>query len=478
MAIEPPPAPTIAQQAPPPTVPKQRGCFGRGCGCGCGAGCLLAIVLAVLLVVGGVYFFFVVQAQASVSAPAALMVINQPVDVDGNPGLPGQALNAGSTVHTGEGGHAAIQFPDGSFVRMSPDTSVKLTAARLQNNGNLQEASVVQSVGRTFSSVQHLVSGASFQVGGHSVSAQVRGTEFEVLVRSNGTNLIKVFEGTVTVTGTTTVKLTAGQQVDVDANGRLSGQQAIQPDPQDPYPLTAQCVTSASSGNTAGTMQSSSGESLTKGSSAESDYNSPGGTLTLAFCYPGSSMSVTVTDPAGRTYTKQGAAPILIRIPNGPPGLYKARVTAIDVPAAGEAYSLTFATDAECTDGNVDTGTVVRWTMSNSQIAKTLAQSGATGITLRVQGTSPTSARVEYYSNIGGMPLSWTIVFYSASPNLGGVITKVAVRGINVTTRTTSALSTVAGSSTSSIPAGFTIDRVYSCKDPKGDGMVVVEGHR
>jgi hypothetical protein len=477
MAIQPPPAPTIPQQAPPPIVPKQRGCFGRGCGCGCG-GCLVAIVLAGLLVVGSGYYFFVVQAQASVSAPAALTVINQPVDVDGHPGIAGQALNPGNTVHTGEGGHAAIQFPDGSFVRMSPDTSLTLTAARLQNNGNLQEASVVQKVGRTFSSVQHLVGGASFQVGGHSVSAQVRGTEFEVLVRSNGTNLIKVFEGTVIVTGTTTVKLTAGQQVDVDANGKLSGQRAIQPDPQDPYPLTAQCSAAASSGNTAGTMQSSSGDSLTKGSSAESDYNSPGGNLTLAFCYPGSSMRVTVTDPAGRTYPRQGAAPIIVKIPNGPAGVYKALVTAIDVPAAGEAYSLTFATDASCSAGNVDTGTVVRWTMSNSQIASTLAQAGSTGITLRVQGTSPTSARIEYYSSVGAVPISWTIVFYSASPNLGAVVTQVAVRGINVTTRVTSSLSTVAGSSTSSIPAGFIIDRVYSCKDPKGDGIVVVEGHR
>ena len=477
MAIQPPPAPVIPQQAPPPTATKKGGCFGRGCGCGCG-GCLLAVVLVGLLVVGGGYYFFIVQAQASVSAPAALTVINQPVDVDGHPGIAGQPLNPGNTVHTGEGGHAAIQFPDGSFVRMSPDTSLTLTAARLQNNGNLQEASVVQKVGRTFSSVQHLVGGASFQVGGHSVSAQVRGTEFEVLVRSNGTNLIKVFEGTVTVTGTTTVKLTAGQQVDVDANGRLSGQRAIQPDPQDPYPLTAQCSTAASSGNSAGTVQSSSGESLTKGNIAESDYNSPGGTLTLAFCYPGSSMSVTVTDPAGRTYMRQGAAPIVVRIANGPAGLYKARVTAIDVPAAGEAYSLTFATDAECTDGNVDTGTVVRWTLSNAQIASTLAQSGSTGITLRINGTSPTSARLEYFSNIGGVPISWNIVFYSASPNLGAVVTQVAVRGINVTTRVTSSLSTVAGTSTSSIPAGFIIDRVYSCKDPKGDGIVVVEGHR
>jgi FecR protein len=478
MAIQPPPAPTIPQQAPPPTAPKQGGCFGRGCfGCGCG-GCLLVVVLAGLLVVGGGYFFFVVQAQAAVTAPAALMIINQPVDVDGNPGIPGEALNAGRTVQTGAGGHAAIQFPDGSFVRMSPDTSVKITAVQLQNSGSLQSASVEQKIGRTFTSVQHLLSGASFQVGGHSVSAQVRGTEFEVLVRSNGTNLIKVFEGKVIVTGTTTVTLTAGQQIDVDANGHLSGQRSTQPDPQDPYPLTAQCSAAAASGNTAGTMQSSSGEGLTNGQSAETDYNSAGGNLTLTFCYPGSLMSVTVTDPAGRTYPRRGPPPIIVKIANGPAGLYKALVTAVNVPSTGEAYSLAFATDAACSAGNVDTGTVVRWTMSNSQIASAIAKSGTTGITIQVRGTSPTSAHIVYFSNLGGIPISWVIDFYSATPNLGAVVTQVAVHGINVTTRTTSALSTVAGTSTSSMPAGFIVDRVYSCNDPKGDGMVVIEGHR
>jgi len=195
------------------------------------------VVLALLLVGGSGYYFFVVQAQAAVSAPAALLLINNPVEVDGNPGIAGEALNPNNTVHTGAGGHAAIQFPDGSFVRMSPDTTVTLTTAQLQKNGNLQSASVAQKVGRTFTSVQHLVSGASFQVGGHSVSAQVRGTEFEVLVRPNGTNLIKVFAGTVTVAGTSTVRLTAGQQIDADAQGRLSGQRAIQPEALDPTHL-------------------------------------------------------------------------------------------------------------------------------------------------------------------------------------------------------------------------------------------------
>lgn len=476
MAIQPPPAPTIPQQGVPPAAPKKGGCFGRGCGCGCG-GCLLVVVLAVLLVGGSGYYFFVVQAQAAVAAPASLVVINQPVDVDNNPGIAGEALNPPNTVHTGVGGHAAIQFPDGSYIRLSPETSVTLTAAQLQKNGNLQSASVQQKIGRTFSSVEHLASGATFQVGGHSVSASVRGTQFEVLVRSNNTNLIKVFDGTVTVSGATKATLTAGQQIDADANGRLSNQRAIQPDPQDPYPLTAQCSRTAATGNNSGTVQSSGGEALTIGQTAESDYNSPGGNLTLAFCYPGSLMKVSVTDPTGRVFARQGAPPLVVKIPNGPPGVYKAIVTALNVAANGEAYSLAFATDATCAAGNVDTGTVVRQTLSNSQIASALAQAGSTGITLQVQGTSSTSARIFYYSNLGGLPLSWTIDFYAATPNLGAVITQVTVRGVNVTTQVISRLS-LGGNSITSMPTGFIVDRVYSCGTPAGDDMMIIEGHR
>jgi len=475
MAIQPPPAPNVPQQAPPPTATKKGGCFGRGCGCGCG-GCLVVLVLALLLVGGGGYYFFVVQAQAAVTAPAALVVINQPVEVDGHPGIPGQALNPGNAVHTGAGGHAAIQFPDGSYVRMSPDTSVTLTAVQLQKNGNLQSVSVVQKVGRTLTSVQHLASGANFQVGGHSVSAQVRGTEFEILVRANGTNLIKVFDGTVTVKGATSVQLNAGQQIDADANGRLSNQRPIQPDPQDPYPLAAQCVRTVSAGNTAGTAQTSTGEALATGQSSEVAYDSPGGTLSVALCYPGSFMTLTIIDPSGVEHSsRQGSRPVEGHL-SGPPGRYRAIVKAIDAPG-GEAYAVSFATNAACSAGNVDTGTAVRQTLSNSQIANALAESGSTGVTLQVQGTSPTSARISYYSNLGGLPISWTVVFYAATPNLGAVITQVTVRGVNVTTQVISRLSSF-GDSISSIPSGFIVDRVYSCSGPGGDGLMVIEGHR
>src|SRR5947209_3194081 len=262
MAIEPPPpappappTPAVPQQVTPPPTAKKSGCFGRGCGFGCG-GCLLVLVLALLLAAGGGWWFFVVQASAAVTAPASLVVFNQPVTVNDNPGTPGQALNANDDVKTQASGHAAIQFPDGSYVRMSPSTEVRITSVQLQKTGSLQTAEVLQKAGRTLVNVQHLASGATFKIDGHSVSAQVRGTQFELLVRANNSNLIKVFVGTVSVSGGgKTVNVNAGQEIDAAANGTLSAVRPIQRDPQDPYALTAQCTNAVAAGTAQGTLQ-------------------------------------------------------------------------------------------------------------------------------------------------------------------------------------------------------------------------------
>ena len=427
---------------------------------------------------GAGYFFFVVQASAAISAPASLVVINQPITVDHNPGTPGESLNAGNTVSTGDGGHGAIDFPDGSYMRMAPDTTVQITSVQLQKNGNLQAIALAQQVGRTFVNVQHLANGASFTVNGHNVSAAVRGTQFEVLVRPDHTNRIWVFVGTVKVSGKTSRTLTPGQEIDADANGNLTNLRSNQFDPTDPFPMSQQCSTAASGGNNAGTVDSSSGDALTNGQSGESDYYSPGGNLTMTFCYPGSLMSVTLTDPGGAQQSRQGAPPLTIHIANGPPGIYKAVVHAINVAPSGEAYSVAFATDAPCTAGSVDTGSVVRETLSNTQIATALAESGTSGVTLYVSGTSSNSARIVYYSDIGGVPISWTIDFYAATPDLGAVITQVTVHGVNVTTQVISNLSSFGGHSITAIPSGFVVDRVYSCTTAGGDGLMVVEGHR
>ncbi|HET7419377.1 MAG TPA: FecR family protein [Candidatus Dormibacteraeota bacterium] len=481
MAIEPPPAPVAppaTQPAGPPPAAKSSGCFGRGCGCGCG-GCLLVFVLAVLLAAGGGWYFLVVQASAAVTAPATLVVFNQTVTVNGDTSIPGQALNANDEVKTAETGHAAIQFPDGSYVRMSPSTDVRITSVQLQRTGNLQSAEVLQKAGRTLVNVQHLVNGATFKIDGHSVSAQVRGTQFEVLVNANLTNLIKVFIGAVLVAGGgRQVTVNAGQEITGAANGTLGAPRPIQPDPSDAYPLIAQCTSAVSSGTTSGTLQVTAGEPITTGAAPEVDYDSPGGAVSVALCYPGSFMTLSVFTPDGVEHaSRQSGSPVTAHIA-GAAGHYRAVVHAVDV-ARAEAFAVAFATDAPCVASTGDTGGAsVREMLSNSQIADALAQSGSSGVTIQVQGTSPTSAHVVYFSDIGGIAISWTIDFYAATPNLGAVITSVTVRGINVTTEVLKRLGSLGVNSISSIPSGFTVDRVYSCNSATGDTMMVIEGHR
>jgi hypothetical protein len=99
-------------------------------------------------------------------------------------------------------------------------------------------------------------------------------------------------------------------------------------------------------------------------------------------------------------------------------------------------------------------------------------------VTIYVSGTSPNSARIVYYSNVGGVPVSWTIDFYAATPDLGAVITQVTVHGIDVKTEVISTFSSFGGHSITSIPSGFIVDRVYLCAAAGGDNMMVVEGHR
>jgi hypothetical protein len=314
-------------------------------------------------------------------------------------------------------------------------------------------------------------------VGGHSVSAQVRGTQFEMLVRDNGTNLIKVFEGTVKVAGKTTVTLNAGQELDVAADGTLGTPRPISSDPKDPYPLAAQCAQSVAPSTTAGTTQTTTGENLATGQIQEVGYDSPGGNMTVALCYPGSLMTITVIDPAGGSHTTRSSArPVVLNF-NGPPGRYKATVRAIDAPG-GEAFAVSFATNAPCTSAPVDTNNVIRQTLSNTQISELLAKAGVSGVTIQVKGTSPTSARIVYFSNLGGTSISWSVDFYAATPKLGAVITQVTVQGINVTTQVVTTLSSYGGQSITSIQSGYLVDRVYSCRAADGDTLMIIEGHR
>ena len=466
------------QPAPVAPVPpaKKSGC--AGCSISC-LGCLGVIVLVILLALGSGYFFLVAQAQGGVVAPASLLVASTPVDVGHNdsgyqPAKSGESLDAGSSVRTGNTGHATVQFPDGSLTRLSPDTTVTIQAAQLTSTGTLKSATLQQKVGRTLSEVQHLAGGATFQVGGHSVSAEVRGTQFEVLVRADGSNQIKVFDGTVQVSGQNSVTLHAGQQVDATPDGRVGSPTSIQPDPSDPFPLVQQCKAAVAPGTEPGTLQVTSGE-IANGQTVEVEYLSAGGVTSAALCYAGGFINLSVVDPTAIVHaSRSGQSPIESNTA-GPPGVYKALVRAINIPQGKEPFVVAFASNAPCSPGNIDTGSFVRQTLSNAQLQQSLAEAGVTGVTIQVQGTSNSSARIHYASSINGFDFAWTIDFYAATPNLGYVFTEFSWHGINITTQVISRLN-AAGAAVTSVPQDYTVDRVYSCSG--SGGMMVIEGHR
>src|SRR4029077_14207966 len=140
-----------------------------------------------------------------------------------------------------------------------------------------------------------------------------------------------VFDGTVKVSGKTTATLTRGQEIEADKNGTLSAPRAIGPDKQDPFQLVAQCESAVSGGgNSAGTMQVNTGDHLATGQTAEADYESGGGVVSVALCYPGSFMTLSVTDPNGAVHaSRQSGSPVVGHI-DGPPGLWRAIVRAVD----------------------------------------------------------------------------------------------------------------------------------------------------
>ena len=148
-----------------PTPPKRRG----------GRRLLIAFVILLLIVVG-VVVWLNVAASAQVNASATLTVYQPAASTSHNgtdfvAATTGAVILAGDSVQTDTKGRAAISLPDGTLTRLASDTTIRLDSAHFTKTGNLHDVTLSQKVGRTFTNVQHLASGATFDVKGHSATA-------------------------------------------------------------------------------------------------------------------------------------------------------------------------------------------------------------------------------------------------------------------------------------------------------------------
>jgi hypothetical protein len=269
-------------------------------------------VLVILLIAGAAFFWLTTSAQAATNAAATLTVFQQTTSMSKGgagfvPSATGAVVQPGDSIKTDAKGRAAIQLPDGTLTRLAGDTEIKLTSAHFGKTGNLHDVSILQKVGRTFTNVQHLISGATFRVAGQSAVASVRGTKFEVLMNADGTMLVKLFDGQLDLDGKNHVHLNAGQQATVDAQGNVGEAIAIQPDPNDPFGPQIAASDAANQGTTPGTEQDFIGAPIHNGEQQTYSYSfAGGGIVKAALGYRGSAMALHVKAPDGTVRTGKG----------------------------------------------------------------------------------------------------------------------------------------------------------------------------
>jgi hypothetical protein len=435
-------------------------------------GIRLLIVLAVLvLLIGGLVVGLNLAAQAATNVGATLTVFVPTVSVARNggtyePAISGTIVQPGDSVKTDAKGRGQIRLPDGSNMRLAGGAEIKLTAAHFGKDGHLHDVSILQKIGRTLSSVQHLAGGATFQVVGNTTTASVRGTLFEVGVNSDGSVLIKLFEGQLDVDGKTHVHLNANQQVTIDPSGNVGTPGPVTPDPNDPFSSEMVARQQASDGTTPGTEQDFVGPPLHNGEAQLYSYSFAGGSdIKAALAYPGSLMELKITGPDTHVYDKTGPSPVIITIPDPPPGIYKLNVIGKSgLDPAGEAPYLSVAATEPCATANIEQNGAVRHAYTAKDLANAVSVSGLSNLQVNIVGDSTGGAILQGSATYNGVSLSGTLLLYTHGGNIGIVPLAATAFGVNLPAQqATQQIASALGSDPSNVSLGYHVDRLFTC---------------
>jgi hypothetical protein len=455
------------------TPPRRRG----------GRRIIVALVILVLIVVG-VVVWLNIAAQAQVNASATLTVYQPAASLSHNgadfaTATTGTVVRSGDSVKTDTKGRAAITLPDGTLTRLASDTTVKLDSAHFTKSGNLHDVTLTQQIGRTFTNVQHLVTGSTFNIKGKSATASVRGTKFEVYIKADGTMIVKLFDGTLVVTsGTQQVVLHAGQQVTVDADGNIGTPGPIVPDPDDPFGPALDASNAVAAGTTPGTEQDFIGAPLHNGERQQYSYSYAGGSLVKASLgYPGSAMKLTVKAPDGQLYVATGKLPT-VTVNNAPAGIYAIIVDGVSgLGTAGEEPFVAVASVESCASADIaQNGAVHRGYTAQDLITAVLQSGGVPGVSnlsLTISESSIAGAIITGKGTYNGLGWSGSVVLVVHNGVFNIMPTSGSVFGMNVpAAQVVQQIAAAIGQDPSNVNPGFTVDRLFTC-----NSVMMVDGH-
>jgi hypothetical protein len=440
------------------------------------------MLVILVVIVGGGFYWLNSSAQAAVNANATLTVFQPNVSVAHNGGAfvtggTGSIVQPGDGVKTDAKGRGAIQLPDGTLTRLASDTEITLAAAHFSKAGDLHDVSITEKIGRTLTNVQHLVSGATFKVAGQAAVASVRGTKFEVFIKADGTMLVKLFDGQLdfdSKDGKNHVHLVAGQQATADPLGNIGNPGPIQPDPNDPFGPELQASDAISAGTTPGTEQDYVGAPIHNGETQVYTYSFAGGGLVkAALGYQGSAMSVAVEAPDNQKYTGSGASPIVVVVINAPAGIYKITVAGVSgLGTAGEEPFLAVAALEQCTTSNIRQNGAVREGYTSQDLAGAINVSGLSNLNLMIIGSSLAGAIVTGTGTYNGVGWTGTIVLAMHGSALeifavGATVFNLSVPAQQIVQQ----IGVAIGQDPTNINPGFVVDRLFTCS-----GVLMIDG--
>jgi FecR-like protein len=440
---------------------------------------LIIILLVILLIAGALFFWLNSAASAAVNAAATLTVFQPTTSVAHGSGAfvtskTGTVVQPGDSVKTDVKGRAAIQLPDGTLMRIAGGTQVALTSAHFAKTGNLQDVSIFQKIGRTFTTVQHLATGAIFKVGGQSAVASVRGTKFEILVNPDNSMVVKLYDGKLSLDGKNHIDLIAGQQTTVDPNGNVGPAVAIVPDPNDPFgPLTA-ASDAANQGTTPGTEQDFIGLPIHNGEKQDYSYSfAGGGIVKAALGYKGSLMALRVKTPDAHIYQLSGPSPVIVLVPNAPAGIYTITVLGISgLGVAGEEPYLSVSALEPCATATIAQNRAIRHGYTAQDLAAAINVAGLSNLSLSISGASIAGSIISGTGTYNGVSWTGTVVLFMH----GGVLEIFAV-GATVFTVSVPAqqivqqIGAAIAQDPTNIYPGYVVDRLFTC-----NGVLMIDG--
>jgi ferric-dicitrate binding protein FerR (iron transport regulator) len=443
----------------------------------------LIVLVLLILIIAGVVVWLNVAAQAQVDASATLTVYQPEATVAHGSQTPvaastGAVVRAGDTVATDAKGFAGITLPDGTLTRLAKDTSVTLDAAHFSKSGNMHDVSLTQQIGRTFTNVQHLVTGASFDVHGKAATASVRGTKFEILIDASGTMTVKVFQGSVRLQSSSgVVVINAGQQATANPSGGITGPIPIVPDPNDPFGPALDASNAVAVGTTPGTEQDFIGAPLHNGEQQQYTYSYAGGSVVKASLgYPGSAMKLTIKAPDGTQYYATGKLPVVV-VNNAPPGIYSIFVDGVSgLGANGEEPFVAVASLESCASADIEQFGAVHRGYTAQDLINSIKQSGQVGglsnLQLAISEDSVAGAIITGSGTYNGVGWSGSIVLVAHNGVFDIMPTGGNVFGLSVPAQQiVQQIAAAIGQDPSNVNPGFIVDRLFTC-----NSVMMVDG--